>query len=101
MAAHLHSRKGAIVDQKNNVSSKKRDNSSSVYFSGAVKARLDALSERLPHDYSRSSLIENLVQYALDDIERIQCKPSQLKFLLFMFPQEREGNQLKGNVRLS
>lgn len=77
------------MERKNEISSKRRDNSVSVYFSKEVKEELEDLAEKLPNGYSKSSLIEDLVEYALDDIRRVQSKPVQLKYLLSLLSQDR------------
>lgn len=77
------------MERKNEISSRRRDNSISVYFSKEVKEELEDLAEKLPNGYSKSSLIEDLVEYALDDIRRVQSKPLQLKYLLSLLSQNR------------
>lgn len=77
------------MERKNEISSRRRDNSISVYFSKEVKEELDDLAEKLPNGYSKSSLIEDLVEYALDDIRRVQSKPLQLNYLLSLMSQNR------------
>jgi hypothetical protein len=56
------------MERKNEISSRRRDNPISIYFSKEVKEELEDVAEKLPNGYSKSSLIEDLVEYALDDI---------------------------------